>query len=1033
MICQSCGAEIPGGVNFCTYCGAEQKPIDLKVCKKCNYSNRADDVNCKKCGSNLAVEGTDYIFIKTGAPVDASSAQPAQQPQSQAVPPKQAHKPVAPVLPPFGMDKKAAGVSAPRAPIPPVAQQAQGRPSPPVPVMKPNVPPPQKPQVSSSPVPPSPQFPQINHPQIPQVPGQQVPGVRQAAPVAPQQKPISTAHPQPQTGMASAPITSSGNANIPPAAPLRMETPVVTQAGAVSAQGVVPTEISGQFLFCDICGAKNEAELSECKYCKSPLKKTGVSPAPVQHQEAVFQPESNILPPVLSSKPSEEKITGTKGKICRKCNTENPAMMLICYNCGEPLEEEKPVQKLPSPSTVGQEFSGQPLIPQPISQTSSPSGIPLPIAAGEPLTGAKGEVSKKICPKCGTPNLLGSTVCGHCGFQFKNEGAFSDDTETKPFLVCPKCYFRNAVDATECAKCHTTLKILPNVKSKGPADFPVIGESTVKCPVCGVDNPREVLSCKNCNYNFLKKKQEVIQVAPPQIPEGERVSCPRCGSDNDKNEHRCKICGEKLNKQTTVEIPVYSQQKISSAAPLPPQSNVPNPPFPGNLGSGVPPAGQGVGMQPPAMHSPQGAKVSPSAAPPPPIGMPGGGAVADQKVQFVPDWKQGKKAAAENAAQEKQAKPKGTFSKKTAMTIIFGIVAIIIVAVALIFLEKGGTSADKKSGSSDRSDANSSTSGSGRISEEEITDSGTSSLKTDTTNTQPSTPDLKGVQIDTNKTPINQSNISVVEDKNASEINDLITKGKDALKRGRVNYPRNNNAFYFFQQARDKGADTPEFEELKTQLNTSLHTLGDKKLGERSFKDANTFYDLAAQVDPDDTSIRRKKSQVRDMQRRTEIEQNELNAAIRTQTIAELEKFVDKYPTSPLAAQAQAEIVRLKRLKQETEEREAQRKKDEDARKAYEEKQYVFNVVHSYFMGKNRGKLIINRKGVLFEPVDNKNERFYATYGQIQSFVFDDGEVVIKFKQSIGEIGDEITLKHITEAEAKTKQIFDAYEELRLK
>jgi hypothetical protein len=316
------------------------------------------------------------------------------------------------------------------------------------------------------------------------------------------------------------------------------------------------------------------------------------------------------------------------------------------------------------------------------------------------------------------------------------------------------------------------------------------------------------------------------------------------------------------------------------------------------------------------------------------------------------DWKQGKKAsnnAPVNATGDKQAKPKGAFSKKTVMMIILGVIAIIVIAIVLMVLDSGGTSSREKSGSQESAGKDLASSGSGKISEEEISDSGSPISGSESPNVQP------------------------------SGINDFITKGKDALKRGRVNYPRNNNALYYFQQAKDKGADSPEYEELKTQLNTALHTLGDKKLGERSFRDANTFYDLAAQVDPDDTSIKRKKSQVRDMQRRNEIEQNELNAAIKTQTISELEKYVDKYPTSPLSARAREEIVRLKKLKLDTEAREELRKKDEEALKAYEEKQYVFNVVHSYFMGKNRGKLIVNRKGVLFEPVDNKNERFYAS------------------------------------------------------
>jgi len=1115
VICHSCGAEIAEGVNFCTYCGAEQKPVDLKICKKCNYANRVDDINCKKCGSNLTKEGEEYVLTSTGVKRDdIPPSGHEMQPQRQGIPPRGAQKPAVPSLPPFGADMANAARPAPQPPVQrPLAHQAVQSPflSPPpstgqiktpqtqAPIIQPRQAA-QTPIVAHQPAMPGggaasqgPQFPQIKIPPRQQGPLQSEQGSRPPTPpIAPDAYTGLSLPVQPGIPLVAAGAKAAGPQVLPePPSPYINQIPEIPNKAPIPQPSAKFPQAggAGTFLFCNICGAKNEPELNVCKYCQSPLKKAGGIPSPPAEYsyapQTVKTPELEPAPlPPMSQKGAQEenaddKPAVVKGKICKKCNTENPAMMLICYNCGESIDDQERHLETAFRTTAQYSITQPPAQHQPAS-----TDIPhIPAAAGvgsEPHQAQIHEPSKKMCPKCGTPNLLGSTKCGHCGFIFKKENSLNDDTETKPFLVCPKCYFRNAVDATECVKCHMTLKILPNVKVKNSGEFPSIGDSTVKCPVCGVDNPREVLSCKHCNYNFLKKKQEVIQIAPPTIPEGDRITCPRCSSDNGKNEQRCRVCGEKLNKQPTVEIPAYSQQKIAAAPPIGSTgSGIPQPPLPGgseaipgkpylNTGvdgqifltdnsyqpnSGAFPAPSRTEQKLPAeqkkpapLNPPRPFSGGSSTAPPPPIGMLASvpGPVSELRVQFVPDWKDGKKGGKEipvNLASGKPEKLKGTFTAKTAIIIIGVIVVIVILAIALMLLDKGGSSKKTTSDLSRQNNKNTSIQGSGEgLAVEDIKGSDTSSSETAGDNLQPYG---KGSDVGSVKTvgggspeikpAAKQSGIETVEDKTDGKIDDMITKSKDALKRGRINYPKNNNAIFYYQQAKDLGAESSEFEELKNQLNMALHSLGDKKLGERAFKEANIFYDLAAQVDPEDTSVKRKKAQARELQRKTENERKELDVAIKSQSISEIEKFVDKYPTSPYTANAREEIIRLKRLKQDAEAREELRKKDEEARKAFEEKQYIFNVVHSYFMGQNRGKLIINRNGILFEPVDKKNERFYAVYSQIESLVFDDGEIVIKFNQSMGDVGDEIILKHITEADPKTKQIFEAYQELRPK
>lgn len=1073
MICHNCGAEIPEGVNFCTYCGAEQKPVALKICKKCNYANRLDNDNCKKCGSSLSIEGQEYVLSSTGVHKEEA---PSLSPQHLDMPPRNTQKPSGPSLPPFRTDPGRA--AAPNQPVqrPPIQQHAPSPFLPSQPPLGQVKTPPQPPRVGAVQPPQPVQRPPLPHQQpMPVTPGPQ----KQQVPQQPQSPFLAPNVPNPPMPPAvpnvSAGVNKPVSLAMPPAAgikPPAVPSPIPSAPAPISPTAGPAAQIPAPeapeikvksphadgFLFCNICGAKNEPGLTVCKYCQSPLQPTGGSGAsPLTdlssagedidtsvEEEISMVAEAPIESPKVE--PVDEKTTGSKGKICKKCGTENPMMMLICYNCGETLEDQE--KHIEPPFRTTAQYSINPPTPQSNLQPINVPNVP-GVGAGQPVA-AKGEPSKKICPKCGTPNLLGSVKCGHCGFLFHQQDSFNDDTETKPFLVCPKCYFRNAVDATACVKCGTTLKILPNVKVKEPNEFPSIGDSTVKCPVCGVENPREVLSCKHCNYNFLKKKQVVIEVAPPLIPEGDRITCPRCGSDNGKNEQYCKRCGEKLNKQPTVEIPAYSQQKITA----PPVGGIPQPPIPGiapgaNAGietvdnsfqpdfakaqdAGKPGKGSpDAQVKTVQMSPPKAAAGGMSVAPPPPIGLPGGGAppVSEPKVQFVPDWKDGKKPPKDipaAAAGTKPEKQKGGFSAKTALIIVGVVLGIIAIAVVLMLIDKGGSSEKM----TPQSDLNKSTSDTGGLGVEDLQGSETGSSQTKGTDTSAINPTGGGTDTNTAGT---QSGIEAVDEKGGEEVSSLIEKGRDALKRGRVNYPRNNNAVYYYLKAKETGAESAELEEFKTQLSMALHSLGDKKLGERSFKDANAFYDLAGQVDPNDASVRRKKQQAREVQRKTEIERRDLDTALKTQSISELENFIDKYPTSVYTAEARNEIIRLKKLKQEAEDREAQRKKDDDARRAYEEKQYVFNVVHSYFMGRNRGKLIISRKGILFEPVDKKEERFYATYSQVSSLVYDDGEIVIKFNQPVGDVGDEISFKHITEADPKTKQIYDAYQELRPK
>ena len=85
------------------------------------------------------------------------------------------------------------------------------------------------------------------------------------------------------------------------------------------------------------------------------------------------------------------------------------------------------------------------------------------------------------------------------------------DMETRPFLLCPKCYFRNTVDASECSKCNTSLRG-PSKPTSTPAEGgPKAIGNRIDCPSCGTDNPAEVISCKQCNYNFLKKTQIMVR------------------------------------------------------------------------------------------------------------------------------------------------------------------------------------------------------------------------------------------------------------------------------------------------------------------------------------------------------------------------------------------------------------------------------------------------------------------------------------------------------------------------------------------
>ena len=84
-------------------------------------------------------------------------------------------------------------------------------------------------------------------------------------------------------------------------------------------------------------------------------------------------------------------------------------------------------------------------------------------------------------------------------------------------------------------------------------------------------------------------------------------------------------------------------------------------------------------------------------------------------------------------------------------------------------------------------------------------------------------------------------------------------------------------------------------------------------------------------------------------------------------------------------------------------------------------------------MGSNVGKLIITRRGISFEPRDDKSEAFNQPYSNIQSLRYIDEEIVVTFKSDVGEVGNEIKFKHVTKSPRSTRAIERAYNELKPK
>ncbi len=1061
MLCVSCQKEIPDNSTLCPLCGSVQ--------------------------SNTGTgPGTAH---NTGAPGQSAAPQPPHaQPGQPAIPAPQppagnANMP----LPPMGASQPPS-FNQPSAPVPKAPQ------TPPVPVkpQTPAVQPPQAPSMSPGPVTSPPQAPQQSTPQqpapAPKPPaasqqsaqpgmmsppsqaGQSVPpaapGATPMAPIAstPQNSPappqpfgasgaggpsietppqgdglpeISSSTPaQPPTGINAKPTDTGLNVPEPGATPqppqdgLKMPEQISADTpghGGIqspenkssfsmndlasmqnSAEEIPakpePVQIEAQDIFCNICGAKNKSSMTECEYCKSPLVTSAaqttspeLQPPPEPEDEELppdlditqsefgMESQAGTSPPTPETPAAEPVPAGKSGKICPGCSTENPDMMVICYSCGESLDAP------PKSSTPSE--------PQ-------PSGVPTPAPFVPSLDGQKPQDPPQAPPSA--PPIPGPPA----------EPA-KEKKDTKPFLLCPKCYFRNDIHAESCKQCGNELK---KKSAEPPSSQEEGGENT--CPMCGTKNPKEIISCSNCNYNFLKKKKDEITVEPPKIDESKKVVCPRCSTDNTNEDKHCRVCGEKLI--ATVKMPKYDPSK---AAPPPPggppgASAVPQPPASPSAAPVSAPQGQSVppppgGAAQPAGNPPPLSGGAGTPPPPPGIQPASTGGPSAQPMGgsgYVPDWKNKKGSKPQQPAGKEFGTPP-KMSKK-GMMIGFGIIAGLIL-IALLYILFGGGSETKPS---------------------KIEPKPTQPISTPVTANQSGstqTDDIGEVRVVTEEDAQLQE-LQVAEEAenqidSEEQGEELVTKGLEALKANRVTSPRNRNAYYYFIQAKNQGYDSADFIKLQNELNSKLHRLGDSSMGDKRFDRAERYYDMALKVDPDDDSVPRKKRQLRDLKAKDEKERVEFQRAIQSGSIQQIENAIDKYPRSQYVGQAREEIRNLKRLREDARQKEAARIKAQKEREAYLNKQYVFNVVHKYFLGENRGKLVFSRKSIAFQPVDNRDEKFNVPYSQISSVRYDDGNLIIQFKKDIGQVGDEISFEHMSGKSSNTRRMLQAYQELRPK
>ncbi len=144
----------------------------------------------------------------------------------------------------------------------------------------------------------------------------------------------------------------------------------------------------------------------------------------------------------------------------------------------------------------------------------------------------------KFCSKCGVAVLPDARFCKSCGAQLPMLSA-GDYLQSKLSED-----FSNVVKAVQKAG-----------KSFREETKMLIDSTQVKCPVCGVLNPKEMKFCSSCGFQLLLecsicgKELDFTKKFCPYCGASINVlnKCPSCGAMVDKEQKFCLECGTPMS------------------------------------------------------------------------------------------------------------------------------------------------------------------------------------------------------------------------------------------------------------------------------------------------------------------------------------------------------------------------------------------------------------------------------------------------------------------------------------------------------
>jgi predicted RNA-binding Zn-ribbon protein involved in translation (DUF1610 family) len=322
-----------------------------------------------------------------------------------------------------------------------------------------------------------------------------------------------------------------------PMRPAFEPTPIATSDAEVptSVEESVADVAAAQTKVCPKCGTSN---LIGAKFCKVDGYRFESSAAEATVEPQIVTPEvadvtASPMRPAFEPTPiatsdaevptsveeSVADVAAAQTKVCPKCGTSNLIGAKFCKVDGYRFESSA-AEATVEPQIVTPEVAdvtASPMRPafEPTPIATSDAEVPTSVEEGVADVAA---AQTKVCPKCGTSNLIGAKFCKVDGYRFESSAA---EATVEPQIVTPEVAdvtaspMRPAFEPTPIA---TSDAEVPTSVEEGVAD--VAAAQTKVCPKCGTSNLIGAKFCKVDGYRFESSAAEATvepQIVTPEV------------------------------------------------------------------------------------------------------------------------------------------------------------------------------------------------------------------------------------------------------------------------------------------------------------------------------------------------------------------------------------------------------------------------------------------------------------------------------------------------------------------------------------